>query len=486
MAKKTKRGRTKMTLVVSEGEGFEHGYALIIGVDDNNLQRYRLPVVSKDVQALHDVLIHPQRCGYLPENVRLLKGELATRENIFASLRWLQDKVADDNNATVIVYFSGFGTVDKKSGYSYLVPYDFTRIKEFRKNLSKTNLIRTESFISEINFIEARRLMVIIDSSEIGMALGRLFSFSGNEGILPSQQNSEIDDSHMLGKGTGKAILCSASGTNQSFIRRDGKMSIFTYHLIEALTGHATNSNNDNTILITDIMSWVAREVPKTAEIDGRVQIPSMGTTGVFPIASSYGEKNQPLDPLEALSPEFQAFVKDYIDERLQKNPPVTNIYHGDHITATVTDSQGVGIGRESKAENSRKQQISRDTYIMSGDFRGAMLNIKSSLKNARQTIESMSLSVDSDRQLMQNLINELEEALAKVPATHSDDAEAVSHTAEVLVNIAAEKNPNKTMLQISSEGLKQAANNLTEIVPNVPTVATGIVDAVTRVAAVS
>ena len=70
------------------GEKFEHGYALIIGVDENMIPRLELPVVSKDVQALHDVLIHPQRCGYLPENVRLLKGNLATRDNIFDSLQF--------------------------------------------------------------------------------------------------------------------------------------------------------------------------------------------------------------------------------------------------------------------------------------------------------------------------------------------------------------------------------------------------------------
>lgn len=478
---KIQQGNTKMTDVDGaenvRNEGFKHGYALIIGVDDNKIQRLRLPVVAKDVQALHDVLIHPQRCGYLPENVRMLKGELATRENIFDSLYWIQDKVAGDNNATVIIYFSGHGMRDKQSGFSYYIPYDVSEISKIRKYA-----IRAESFSAEINGIEARRLLLIFDSNFFS-------NYPNMNMIFPSGSFSlkdyelETNSAHFLGKGMGKAILCSSNGMSATYVRKDGKMSIFTYHLIEALTGHATYPNNDNMILVTDIMSWIAREVPKTAESEGRVQIPAMGTTGVFPIASFYGAENEPLDPLEALSPEFQAFIKDYIDNYLQENPPVTNIYHGDHITATVTDSQGIGIGRQSKAEVSKKQQTTGDTYNMSGDFRGAMLNIKSSLKNVKQTIENMSLTDDSDKQLLQNLVDELEEALVKVPADYSDDAEAVAQTAEALVKAAVKDNPNKTMIQISGESLKQVAQNIADSVPDVPAIVTNILETIARVA---
>ena len=42
-----------------------------------------------------------------------------------------------------------------------------------------------------------------------------------------------------LAQGTGRAVLSSSQGEQLSYIRRDRMMSIFTYHLIEALTGHA-------------------------------------------------------------------------------------------------------------------------------------------------------------------------------------------------------------------------------------------------------
>jgi hypothetical protein len=61
---------------------FENGYALVIGVDENSVPRWKLPDVAKDVAAMVDVLIHPERCAYLTENVKQLQGQDATRAGI--------------------------------------------------------------------------------------------------------------------------------------------------------------------------------------------------------------------------------------------------------------------------------------------------------------------------------------------------------------------------------------------------------------------
>ena len=51
---------------------FSHGYALIIGVDQNNVPDWALPAVARDVEALRDVLIHSQRCAYAEAHVKLI------------------------------------------------------------------------------------------------------------------------------------------------------------------------------------------------------------------------------------------------------------------------------------------------------------------------------------------------------------------------------------------------------------------------------
>ena len=105
-------------------ELFEHGYAIVIGVDDNNIKRLKLESVAKDVQAIHDVLVHPERCAYKAENVKLIKGAESTKANILDALYWLQEKVEADKDATAVIYYSGHGMVDKATNQYFLIPYD--------------------------------------------------------------------------------------------------------------------------------------------------------------------------------------------------------------------------------------------------------------------------------------------------------------------------------------------------------------------------
>lgn len=151
----------------------------------------------------------------------------------------------------------------------------------------------------------------------------------------------------------------------------------------------------------------------------------------------------------------------------------------GDKISVgNISGSTGVAIGSRAQVTINRG-----DSYNMSGDFRGAILNIKSTLSDVQQTIGSMTTPNETDKQELQDLVKQLEQALISVPAARDEDAEAVSKTTEVLVNLAAAEKPNKTMLQITGEGLKQAAKNLAAITPDVMTIATGIVMTIGKIA---
>jgi len=116
------------------------------------------------------------------------------------------------------------------------------------------------------------------------------------------------------------------------------------------------------------------------------------------------------------------------------------------------------------------------DRFNMSGDFRGAIINIKSTLTNVQQSIGDISSNDETARKELESLIGQLSETLQKVPAEHQEQAQAVAETAKVLVDTAKAEKPNKTMLQISGEGLKQAAQNLAGVMPTVLTIAGQIV----------
>lgn len=121
------------------------------------------------------------------------------------------------------------------------------------------------------------------------------------------------------------------------------------------------------------------------------------------------------------------------------------------------------------------------DRFDMSGDFRGAIVNIKSTLTNVQQSVGEIHSTDETARKELETLIGQLSEALQKVPAENQEQAQAVAETAKVLVDTAKAETPNKTMLQISGEGLKQAAQNLAEVMPAVVSIASQIVMTVAK-----
>ncbi len=112
------------------------------------------------------------------------------------------------------------------------------------------------------------------------------------------------------------------------------------------------------------------------------------------------------------------------------------------------------------------------DRIEMSGDFRGAIVNIKSTLTNVQQSVGDIRTDDLASRAELEKLIGQLSEALQKVPAANEEQAEAVAETAKALMDTATADKPNKTMITVTAEGLKMAAQNLAEVMPTVVTIA--------------
>ncbi len=354
---------------------FENGYAIVIGVDENQIERLALPTVANDVTAVYDVLIHPERCAYNPDNVKLLKGAESTQRNILDALYWLNEKVKGDPNATAVIYFSGHGMEDKAANRYYLVPYDITDMARIR-----TLAIQAETFNGEIAAIQAKRTLVILDCCHAaGMDVKSIdFTGIGERENLQSTafpidlpQTKEIPAytaepgskavSDLL-EGEGRAILNSSTGSESSWTRPDGQMSLFTYHLIESLTGHSPHDDDDTVVYVTDVMSWVTRQVKKSAVRIGVEQTPVMRTSGVFPIAQLIGGKGVATskgaaapDPLAPLPPTASTIIGgDYVGgdkvagDKIMGDKVGGDKYEG--ITISGIQGSSIAFGQGSQA----------------------------------------------------------------------------------------------------------------------------------------
>jgi hypothetical protein len=151
-------------------------------------------------------------------------------------------------------------------------------------------------------------------------------------------------------------------------------MSVFTYHLIEALTGHAQPHDSAKEVLVSDVMSYVTRTVPESALREANAeQTPDFQVSGNFPVALLLGGKGlskgepapSPLDTLdlthttEQVSTGGGAYIRgnvtvghDFVgrDKVIHGDNVLGDKVSGDKITTGNVSGTGIAIGRGAQA----------------------------------------------------------------------------------------------------------------------------------------
>jgi len=118
---------------------------------------------------------------------------------------------------------------------------------------------------------------------------------------------------------------------------------------------------------------------------------------------------------------------------------------------------------------------------ITVSDVQQSHINIKSRLDNVAQSIGAFPGVAQSARDELEQLITKLNKALQEVPSDRSGEAEKVSKRVETLIKDASTEKPDKERVEITGENLVLAAKNLASVTPIVLTIATQIVQAVSR-----
>ncbi len=439
---------------------FAHGYALLIAVNENQIPNYALPTVAKDATAVRDVLIHPERCAYPADNVRLLLGRDATREGIRGGLAWLKERIAADSSgdATAVFFYSGHGAYNSEDDSYYLLPYDL------RSPLADS-LLRATDVAAEIEAVKPRRLLVVLDCCHAGGMGIKGEDLLAEDGLRKAAAPAEARPIVALARGQGRAALSSSSAAESSYVRSDRAMSIFTYHFVEALTGHA-QAEGATEVLVSDIMGHVSRAVPASArgEYDA-AQTPVYETSGEnFPVALLLGgqglSKGVPLPSPTAPLP--------------AANGPAINTGGGAYFAGPVTAGGDIQAGRKTVGGD----EIGGSKYVMSGDFRGAVLNIESQLSNVTQSIMAAAVSGPAKGDL-NSLVAALEAELGRVPAERAKEAEAVAGRLAKVT--AAVEGGDGEMADINGRALERAADALGDARPNLPPAARQFTAAIHR-----
>jgi hypothetical protein len=265
---------------------FDHGYALLVGVGESADSRYSLPVTVKDAQALERLLTDPAACAYPPDgsHVRLLHDQGATRAAIIDGLRWLAERAQADPDATVVIYYSGHGQLDANTTEYYLLQHDID------PHDIPASALAAQTFTEALRRIPARRLLVVLDCCHAeGMAAAKDLPAD----YVPAAPSTGLVEA--LKQGEGRVVCSSSRGRQSSYVRRDERMSIYTFHLLEALQG-VGNRPGETEVHISNLMNHVNKAVPASARQEYQAeQTPFFELAAEdFPVALVGGGKGLP------------------------------------------------------------------------------------------------------------------------------------------------------------------------------------------------
>jgi len=284
-----------------------------------------LPVTVQDAQALHKALSDPMRCAYPDggDHIQVLYDANATRDAILQGVEWLADQVAADGDATAILFYSGHGWCDQAGAY-YLIPHDADPLD------IPSSAISASAFTNVLRSVQARRLLVILDCCH---AAGMATAKDGQRtiklplGLVPSAPPKEMLDG--LKQGEGRAIFTSSRSEQVSWIRPDGRLSLYTHHLLEALQG-AGSRPGDTVVRLSALMAHLGQAVPASARMLGHVQTPFFDTsTEDFAVALLIGGKGHDSGVSEQLvSPATGSAVTQTIINNAP-NQGAQGIFHG-------------------------------------------------------------------------------------------------------------------------------------------------------------
>lgn len=250
---------------LSRAETNNH-YAVCIGIN-HYCPGSHLPALAyakKDAEAVHALLL---TMGFKPEHCCLLTGSSATLDAINSALRRLVLNTPQRNDL-VVVYFAGHGVPlffeepenDETGSEVFLAPYDFDRqhLQEdwgFRLDeaLSMERL-RSDYFLRT----HSNKVLFLFDCCYSGDFFGPLYRGDSGEVVQRTIQQKFAST-----KAGGRVALSSCLPVQRAVESALHEHGLFTYHLLEALSGRAPSAlRHDGSLTVGSLFDYLCTVLP--------------------------------------------------------------------------------------------------------------------------------------------------------------------------------------------------------------------------------
>ena len=224
-----------MPLRTRSGPAAGQSWFLGIGIDAYE----SFPRLSNAVKDMHDVrALMSSKYDVDADLVRTLENEQATEENIILELERLADEVQPDDK--LLIYYSGHGYLNDKTGLAYWIPVDAREGKS-------ADFVANSTIRDHLEAIKARHILLISDSC-----------FSGSLFIKGGTRSSRA--AVELANTPSRWALCSGRGNEEVEDGAPGTNSPFAVSVLEAL-----EDNNDPLWNVSRLVERVREQTAASA-----------------------------------------------------------------------------------------------------------------------------------------------------------------------------------------------------------------------------
>ncbi|MBN1876013.1 MAG: caspase family protein [Anaerolineae bacterium] len=250
------KGNSKFIPPQTIYHGIGKAWAVLVGINHyGDTFIPSLKVCVDDVTAIHQSLAGKYEVAKLLTDAA--PEHLPTRANILGELSTIAQSASE--NDLLLFYFSGHGMA--RDGESYLLARD-TRLSALKHTAVAMKDIREIVAQSP-----AHAKVIVLDACHSGASIGKAESTMMPEFIQ-----------RVFGQAEGMAVLASCKENQQSWEWPEKQRSVFTYYLLEALTGKA-DFERKGFVSVTDVSNYVTHGVKTWAAQRSVPQTPTLQYT---------------------------------------------------------------------------------------------------------------------------------------------------------------------------------------------------------------
>ena len=234
-------------------------YLVSIGINKYKNEDLNLNYAAADAEGFSEIISQKSKSLFDRVEVISLQDENATRSEIMNKLDLLSKVVKPQD--VLFFYYAGHGSMVDSD--FYFIPSD--NVKLYNKDKLSKEAIYAGDIQQKLKSIAALKQVLIIDACQSG----------GSVEVLASRGAEEEKALAQLSRSTGTHVLASA-GSDQSAIEfKELGHGLFTYVLLQALSGEADGAPKDGKITVYELKSYVEDQVAEySRKYRGKMQFP--------------------------------------------------------------------------------------------------------------------------------------------------------------------------------------------------------------------